>query len=61
MITIQPRTDIVDFQEDPRMKDNFERAGMDVKQFWCEQIPAYPKLGSENNECIGTIHNEVSL
>jgi len=36
--------DFIDFQEDPRKKADFERAGMDVKQFWCEQIAPYPNL-----------------
>ena len=39
------KDDFIDFQEVPRMKDNFEMAGMDVKQFWCEQTPAYPSFG----------------
>ncbi len=34
----------IEFQENPRKKADFERAGMDVKQFWCEQISAYPSL-----------------
>ena len=27
------KDDFIDFRDDPRMKDNFERAGMNVKQF----------------------------
>ena len=38
------KDDFIEFQEDPRKKADFERAGMDVKQFWCEQISAYPSL-----------------
>ena len=38
------KDDFIDFQEDPRKKAEFERAVMDVKQFWCEQIAAYPNL-----------------
>ncbi len=38
------KDDFIEFQENPRKKADFERAGMDVKQFWCEQISAYPSL-----------------
>ncbi|XP_039608829.1 protein ZBED8-like [Polypterus senegalus] len=38
------KDDFIDFQEDPKMNTNFKRAGMDVQQFWCEQIPAYASL-----------------
>ncbi|XP_068209209.1 protein FAM200C-like [Palaemon carinicauda] len=38
------KDDFTEFQEDPRKKADFKRAGMDVKQFWCEQISAYPSL-----------------
>ncbi|XP_068209156.1 protein FAM200C-like [Palaemon carinicauda] len=38
------KDDFTEFQEDPRKKADFERAGMDVKQFWCEQISAYLSL-----------------
>ena len=36
------KEDFIDFQEDVRKKADFERAGMGVKQFWCDQIEAYP-------------------
>lgn len=38
------KDDFIDFQEDPRKKADFEKTGLDVKQFWCEQMAAYPSL-----------------
>lgn len=38
------KDDFIEFQEDPRKKADFERAGMDVKQFWGGQISGYPSL-----------------
>ena len=32
------KDDFIDFQEDPRKKADFEKAGLDVKQFWCERL-----------------------
>ena len=38
------KDDFIDFHKDPKIKDNFERAGMDIQQFWSEQIPTFPSL-----------------
>ena len=36
------KDDLIDFQTDPRKKATFEKSGMDIQQFWCEQIAANP-------------------
>uniref|UniRef100_UPI00358EE44E probable RNA-binding protein 46 n=1 Tax=Myxine glutinosa TaxID=7769 RepID=UPI00358EE44E len=38
------KDDLIEFQEDQRKKADFGKAGLDFKQFWCEQIAAYPSL-----------------
>uniref|UniRef100_UPI0035900B4B protein FAM200C-like n=1 Tax=Myxine glutinosa TaxID=7769 RepID=UPI0035900B4B len=38
------KDDLIEFQEDQRKKADFGKAWLDFKQFWCEQIAAYPSL-----------------
>jgi len=38
------KDELIEFQQDPRKKADFQTVGLDVRQFWCTQMAAYPHL-----------------